>query len=282
MLYDVRKNTRPNVERNTPRRHTNAIRNGRFLEYGVGALDQYMTINGVTKASSLRYFGGEANSAEIQPADFGEVLALQAGAAPTYNDGSPLSACGPNNDSVRFNAGGYYKNATAVNQIETQDFVIELICKGTDLTQYVISTKVSNGYSVYTSISGTGNVRLNMDDAGGNVNVLSGTGSLPAGSWGHVLFFVNRDEASVNGSQCYVNGVASGVGVDVSAISGTLLSTAFALGAATAGGVPTTTNLAYAAMWKHAAWMQAGAAAPAEWATIAANRYAQLVGPYTL
>lgn len=241
-------------------------------------LDPLLIINSITESPTFRYNGKDANASTFPPWGYGASLALQAGTVPTYNDGSPC--LGVDDDSVKFNGGGYYKNPNAVNQIGTEDFVIELIIKGRNVTERVGGSFFTTGYLVYTTTSGTGNINLHMQDSGGGLVVASAASSVPMDTWNHCILFVNRDETSNYGARWYINGGLSGNGQDVSSISDTLISSAFVLGAGIVGQVPFSNNIAYAAMWKRANMLQAGAAGQAEAAVIAAERFAQASGMF--
>jgi len=243
---------------------------------GVANLDSDLTINGSTVTASYVYYGGDASASGWSPRVGGEDLSLVPVATPpTYNDGSPL--LGTDDDSVKFNGSDYFKDTSnTACQIGTEDFVLEVIWKSIREDKYIIDTVATNGYIVLTSSGGTIKINLNDDDGAANITSAAVTES----TWNHGICFANRDEVSVNGSQWYINGVASGSGVDISAVEKTLVSTSFSIGANIAGLFPATSNLAYCAMWKKASWHQAGAAGPTEWATIAATRFAQLTGTY--
>jgi hypothetical protein len=90
------------------------------VPYGVDNLDPALTINGTTVTPTFRYKGGDANGTNWAPWGYGETLTLQAGTAPSYNQGSPL--LGTNDDSVLFNRGGYYlASNTTFADITTED-----------------------------------------------------------------------------------------------------------------------------------------------------------------
>ena len=236
-------------------------------------LNPSLTINGTAVTPTFRYKLGDANATNLVPWGYGATLSRVAVATPpTYNAGSP--GLGANDDSCKFNDSDYYKNATAVNQITTGDIAIELIFKFYDESSYLVSTyDASTGYIVRFS---SNKLILSIVDSGGSAEVDSAA-TLVDGVWYHAMIFVNRDEDSNNGSRIYINGVLSGAGDDLSARSGTLAAAqGFSLGARYDGTVSCNTTIAYLAAWESASWFQAGAAGPAEWATIAAARFASL------
>lgn len=247
---------------------------------GVDNLDPNLTINGTTVTPKFRYKLGDADATDLTPWGYGETLSrVSVATPPTYNDGSP--GLGVNDDSCKFNASDYYKKTSATaSQFTTGDIVIEVVWKNVDATQYIMTTQTTTGIYLYSSTSGTGNIKLKITDADGNVNVDSATDSAPGGTWNHGLVFLNRDEASTNGSQWYINGVSSGTGVDVSAVEKTLADTDFSIGDGVLPAIPYSSNIAYLAAWEQASWHQAGSAGPQEWAAIAAERFAKLTGIY--
>ena len=246
---------------------------------GVDNLDALLTVNGTQVAPTFRYNLKDANATNLVGDGYGETLTrVSVATPPTYNAGSP--GLGANDDSCKFNGSDYYKNATAVNQIGTEDFVIELVWKNVDENKYLISTLNTDGYFIGTYDSGTGNIRLIVNDADESLNVPSASSSAPDGTWNHGLVYVNRNEASVNGSWWFINGLASGSGLDMSAAEKTLVSTGFSIGDAVSGGAPSSSTLAYCAMWKATDWIQAGVAGKNEIATIAKERFLKYSGMY--
>jgi len=240
---------------------------------GIVNLNPNLTINGVTQTPFFRYKGGDASAAGFPPWGYGETLDLQAGTVPTFNDGAP--GLGVDDDSVKFNAGGYYKHATGGGDIGTEDFVIELVFKATfEASKCIIGTLASGiGWLVYTTAAGA--LTCHIQDVSGSVYVRDP--GLSDDTWYHVLFGVNRNENSTDGAQIYTNGVLSGSG-NFSTRQGTLTGSPLAIGAYLSGAYPINANIAYAAAWKKFNWLQAGAAGQAEIAAIVAERFAPFSG----
>ena len=121
----------------------------------IANLPAALTINGITVMPTLRYNVGDANGTNWAPWGYGETLTLQAGTAPTYNNGSPL--LGSVDDSVKFNAGGYYQagNNTFAD-ITTEDFVVEVITNvGFNSTIFSKSNEAGNRYGYICGSSST-------------------------------------------------------------------------------------------------------------------------------
>ncbi len=231
---------------------------------GVGNLNPNLTINGTTETPVFRYKGGDADGTDIDPWTYGEALDLQAGAVPTYNDGSP--GLGPNDDSVKFNAGGFYRaDNNTFADVTTDDMVFEAVFKAVTGVEYMFGKRAATGYAALFS---GGVLYLKIEDAGGNVSTPSA--ALTPGLWYHVMFFLDRSGSG----QCYINGAANGAPAAINAVNGTLtVADPFYLGAATGGGSLFNENVAYAAMWKGAAWLDTHLQA-----AVAAERFAKFNG----
>jgi len=247
---------------------------------GIDNLDPSLTINGATETPVFRYKGGDADGTDWNYWTYGEDLALQAGTAPSYNQGSPL--LGTNDDSVKFNAGGYYKAAnTSFGDIATEDIALEIVFKYAHAGTYgMIAEKNSNvagtaSWQLY-SYNVSSPLIFKMYDGvdSGSVSVVN----LVEGAWYHAIVFVNRSENSTNSAVMYVNAVA-GAGSNFIAVD-TVTNLGYTAIGSRVGSIPYQSNVAYLALWKRASWHQEGAAGPAEWATIAAKRFAQLTGIY--
>jgi len=237
---------------------------------GVAQLNRILTINSISVSPTFVYYGGAANGTNWT-AEVGETLTLQSGTVPSYNQGSPL--LGTDDDSVKFNAGGYYAAAgTSFAQITTEDIVFETVFKHRSLTgaQGIISTRVAGaGWLFYIN----SNVPIFfIQDASGTAQQLGAASSLVDGCWYHSIWFVNRDGSC----QGYLNGVSNGLAVDFSARQLTLSSgAAFTVGSYSGGGTPCSSNIGYAAIWKSTNWLDTHLQA-----TIASERFTKLTGFY--
>ena len=254
--------------------------------FGVDNLNPLLTINGVTAAPMFRYKGGDASAGGWNAWGYGSALALQApssvtGNVPTYNQGSPL--LGPNDDSVKFNEGSYFNcSDNTVGDVATEDIVIEIVFKSVlSYATYHLCSKYigsAKGWSIYKNAT-TNPLAMTITDATGTATISTATSSILNNTWYHAMCFINRDEASTNGSFWYLNGVVNGVGVNCSSRAATITSTSkLAIGARSDGTLLTEDSVAYVAMWKQANWHQAGAAGPAEWANVAKERFMRMAG----
>jgi hypothetical protein len=244
--------------------------------FGVDRLDPGLTINGTTVYPMVRYNGKDASALGWPQWNFGEALDYVAVAtAPDFNDGSPY--LGDNDDAVKFNSSDYYSaDNNDLGDITTEDIVLEFVAQFTgDASNDGLINKFSaTGWLLqYSTVANTLTFVIND---GSQVNITSA--ALTPKAWYHGMLFINRNEASANGSQWYLTGAASGAGVNASGASGSLtVADKMEIGRAFAanymdGGV------AYLAVWKQSDWHQAGAAGPTEWAAIVKERFYKLSG----
>jgi hypothetical protein len=237
---------------------------------GVLNLDPTLTINSISVTPTLLYYGGDANGTNWAPRTYGETLTLQAGTAPSYNQGSPL--VGPYDDSVKFNNGGYYLGSAGFSDITTEDFVIELVFKAPPTgLQTITGTYTSSPNQGYQLVSGlsAGITEIYCKDAAATIKRV-GSGSLAEGAWYHLIWFMDRSGSGV----CYINGVA-GSATDISAL-GSISSTTktFTIGRRT-DALPYNSAIGYLAMWKRDAWLDTHLQP-----TIALERFNKLIGIY--
>lgn len=230
-----------------------------------------LTINGQTVYPTFRYKGGDANGTNWVPWGYGETLTLQAGTAPSYNNGSPL--LGSLDDSVKFNGGGGYKTLVDM-AIGTEDYVLEFIVETSSIlnSSYLWLTGASNiGIDVFND-SAASCLCNRIWPTGGGQGVIT-TASIGPGQVIHAMLFVDRSGSG----QWYVNGVASGSASNISAHAASLnggdnVTAPFA----NSTGATTFTGRGFlAAMWKQSNWLDTHLQA-----TVAATRFAQLNGTY--
>lgn len=215
---------------------------------GVANLDPRTVINSTAVLPDLRYKFGDADGTDLDPWTYGETLSIVAGTVPTYNQGS--NGLGVSDDSVKFNAGGYYQagNNTFGN-VETKDFRIEGVAEATGTT-CVLFAKRNAGIGYEIGIDASDRLYLTIEDAGGATTTVSAALTVNCIH----RFAINADRSG--SCQIYVSGSASGAAVDISSRSGTLDSaTAFTIGADSAGNNPYDKRVMYLAMWSGASWL---------------------------
>jgi len=269
------RNNKPNVE-------TNVISNvnpGRLIvpkfqqfyqPSGIGSLNHLLEINSVLKEPTLRYKLGDADGTDLDPWLYGEVLDLQAGTVPTYNNGSP--GLGAYDDSAKFNAGGYYlADNNTFGNVSTKDIAAALFFEATGTTS-VLMAKRNAGVGWEIGIDASDRLYLTIEDAGGATTTVSA--ALTSGRFYYAEIYADRSGSC----QIYINTAASGAAVDISSRNGTLDSaTALAIGGDSAGNGLYDKRIAYVALWDGAAWLDTHLQT-----TIAKKRAAQVFGywPY--
>ena len=228
---------------------------------GVDQLDPSLTINSITVTPQLRYKGGDANATNWVPWDFGETLVInEDGANPDFNAGSPL--LGANDDSMKFNGGDQYTGSVGLSNTGTDDFVIEMV------------VRPFAGVLILAGANG-GNFHEMITTADPKFQFLIGTGVpistavLDEGVWYHVMLFVDNSGSA----QMYVNGVASGSAVNVSALGDNDATSAFVFGSRSNFSLNSTSGVAYYAQWKRAGWLDTHLQA-----AVAQERFNRLIG----
>ena len=226
-----------------------------------------LTINGSTVYPSFRYNGKHANSSIWKPWGYGKNLVLEAGTAPSYNQGSPLM--GKNDDSVLLNGGGYYLSSdNDFGSVSINDIVFHILFNPIASKNIVAKRNAGVGWQI--GVNATPALYLTIQDAGGSVTVTGGT--LVASVWYDAWIFVDRSGSA----QIYINGVASGVAVDFSARSLTLDSaTALAIGADSNGALVFTSFISLIELYNKSSWLDTHIQT-----TLAAERFYRLTGVY--
>ena len=201
-----------------------------------------------------------------------------AGTSPVVSALTPAHALDASERGVFYNPSQKYHQA-GVNDcdIGSEDFVIEGVfgpARASNAAMFV-NSDASNGFTLQNNSSS--NLRLVVRTGGVAATIDGG----PPGAWNHAIWFVDRDEASTNGAFAYTNG-APGTGVNVSARTGSLASTAAAsLGTNAVSSAATVVGLR---IWKCPAGtpqcFAGGATNPAQWALIARERSARAFGVF--
>lgn len=240
------------------------------ISSGVGNLPPGLSINGFTVYPSFRYKLGDADAVDLGPWTYGSALPIEPGTLPTFNQGNPYS--GTDDDSTLFNAGAYYRAATSTSgDVLLGDLVFESLVTMTSSLGWIVAKTNGVGLSVgYGAITVSGKVRFFLDDGVTTKNI--DTAILSAGSWYHLMLFVDRSGSA----QWYVDGVASGAAVDISSQTANSYSNAFrmAVGANSVGGLPYDEKISYMSMWQLPSWLDTHLQA-----TVAAERFGNLTGP---
>jgi cysteine-rich repeat protein len=237
---------------------------------GLSNLSKSLTINGVTVEPSVWCEGQDAG-ASTWACDYGGTLAIAgSGADPTLDVAAPFT---DGTESVKFNAGKYYANATSLT-IGTDDIAFEVVYKFDGSGNVTVLELTSGSTRALSFQHLSPNIfRITMYTIAYCLPAVT----VYAGTYNHVMCFVNRDENSTSGAVCYVNGVA-GTGVNPQNCSDSYPAVQPRIGASYVGTQNDKFDAVVATIWKRASWHKAGADGPAEWAVIAKQRFQQLAG----
>jgi cysteine-rich repeat protein len=243
---------------------------------GLSNLSRSLTINGVTVEPSIWCEGQDAG-ASTWACDYGGTLDIAgSGAGPTLGVAAPFT---DGTGGVGFSGAKYYDSDGTPGDVGTEDFAVEHVFRtnAAGVATYLVGTGSSKTW--YITKTSLDVMRLTIDDGGaGSISCAAAT-PVAAFTVYHILCAVNRDENSTNGMVCYLNG-ASMCTADPSTHAGSLVD---ATDPGTRIGAFRSANLgagevASLAVWKRSDWHKAGADGPAEWATIAKQRFQQLAG----
>ena len=237
----------------------------------IANLPLHLTINNTTKLSSFSYIGGQATST-TWPAygGFGTTHTLQAGTAPTYNDGSPL--LGSLDDSVKFNAGGYYLcDNTTCGDIATEDIVFEIFFRTGDMVANQGLVAKGNAASTIGWLAYLSTTALVFYLRPG-VAVTVTSPALTAYTWYHAIFFCDRSGSGI----CYLDAVA-GAANSLATVTATMsTTTAMQIGTSKfAVAVPNLACIASCYLWLGEGWLDTHLQA-----TVASTRFARVSGLY--
>lgn len=243
-------------------------------------IDTPITINGNTRGDYTHYIfdGGDASDAGWADVDATTTLELQAGSALAYQQDLPLDV----GKGVQFgSSSAFFQGNTsgAFGDIDGEDILVEGVIFGppdfgtTDVFFVKRAAAGGDGYHFQT-VSGTGVVRFFLKDT--TTLTINGPAADPL-SFFHFIAAVNRNEASSNGANCYVNAVG-GAGADPSAQTSITNSGELEIGASTSISVSARGRVYYLQIIFLADMHQAGAAGPAEWLALAQDRVALMNG----
>lgn len=166
---------------------------------------------------------------------------------------------------------------SSVGDITTEDMVVEFVYKGTTANNGRLIDKgigATDGWSLRQS-SASNSLAFELRTA--SVTTAVSSPATAAGQWYHGIVFIDRDEATTNGSVFYINSGA-GTGVNLSGKSGSLTnSTVLNVGGVSSSAAALGPIVSLRA-WKCAACFAGGATNPTQWAPIARERTARAFG----
>lgn len=233
----------------------------------VANLDRPLTINGVTVAPAL-WYKGEDGVGTTWPAEVGGSGGLLteagSGASPSCAQDTPLLGT---DKAIKYVGAKYHAVAgNAFGDVTTEDMVFEFIMKWSTANAKQMFGKCVGGTTGYMAYEASDQIRFLIGDASGATAIASA--ALTHDTWYHGMVFYDRSGSG----QIYINGVASGAAVDISARQLTLTTaTTFKIGFAV--GQLFDGSVSQCAMWQRAAWLDTHLQA-----TVAAQRFRQLTG----
>jgi hypothetical protein len=238
---------------------------------GYKALPAALTIDGVTVQPAIRLEAGDATTSTWTDVVNGNAFAIAgSGSDPTIDEKAPGIDC----KRVKFNAGKRYEAASSsVGAIGTNDFVLEFIVQAnTTGNPYFITRTGSAGLAeTITVYIFTGSLKIYM--AGSSVAVDCLISTLTDSAAYHVILFADRS----GNLRAYVNGTASSAtAINTLSAINLAASANWALGAAAySGTAPFSGGISYFSLWHRASWL-----ATADYAGVAAERFARCCGVY--
>jgi hypothetical protein len=246
-----------------------------FLYPSIQNLPFTITANGNTQSPKAWYEGKDAGAATWAPrAGYGEVLSI-AGTAGSFNQVSTLFH--PINDQcVMFNNNMYYQGSTnAFLNIRTDHFCFEII-KGGALTgnDVFVSKRVDSTH--HWRFDANYNTMMLMDAQNGGGLLRAASANYGTSQWDHILCFCNPSDNATTGTRVYLNGVASGSGVNFSTLGDLNLAAVVQVGKNADLGQGRSCIIQWA-FWHTPTWFANGAGQVTEWASIAASRYRLLM-----
>lgn len=154
----------------------------------------------------------------------------------------------------------------------TQDFFIEGVIQSPASGAVILDKSLASTDGWSLTMNGTTAVRLSLR-TGSVTTTVDGPSNNPSTSRFHFICFVDRSEASTNGSACYADGV-QGTGVNMSARVATATNAVVASVGAISGGTSTVSTILELKTWVCTACAVGGAPNLTEWAPIARDRAA--------
>lgn len=154
----------------------------------------------------------------------------------------------------------------------TQDFFVEGVIQSPASGAVILDKSLASTAGWSLTMNGTTAVRLSLR-TGSVTTTVDGPSNNPSTSRFHFICFVDRSEASTNGSACYADGV-QGTGVNMSARVATATNAVVASVGAISGGTSTVSTILELKTWVCTACAVGGAPNLTEWAPIARDRAA--------
>jgi hypothetical protein len=254
---------------------------------GLSRLPSTLTVNGTTLTSRLDC-DASGVSGTVLTCNTGQTFdEAGSGASPTvvaapFTDGT---------DAIDFKGAKYYSSTAAdvADLAGDEDFVFEVVAKGTNLSVYERVFQAGNapnggappeGVTLATTPGG----RLGLFFQDGTASFImietDTTHCSTSDQWCHYLFFIDRDENSTNGGRVFANGTYS-ASTNPYALNGDTIDNPNATvqigqGAGTLWRGP----IATLRMWTCTGCFAGGATNATQWLAVAAERFQRLTGSH--
>jgi hypothetical protein len=215
----------------------------------------------------------------------GAVVLTEAGtgSSPTTTTLTPFHAHdSAERGAVYTSSGKVHAAATSsVGDLTTEDMAVEFVYKATAANNGRLVDKGLLGTDGWTLRQGVASISLSFDLRTASTTTSVSSATVGAGQWYHGIVFVDRDEATTNGSVFYTNGSA-GTGANLSARSGSLTNaTALNVGGSASSATlpgPIATLRVWRCPTGAPQCFAGGATNPTQWAPIARQRTAVAFG----
>jgi hypothetical protein len=243
------------------------------IDPALSLLPTNVTINGVTKSPTARYYGKDAG-ASSWTASVGDNLPIaSSGTAPTLDVPTPL----PNSvdEAVTFNSGQVYRASdTAFCDIGAEDFFFEILFKTG--AGAAVAKRGTGGYWELISNPIT-SLQFQLGDGvltGASATINPGAEQV----WVYVCGFFDLSDTAATGLRLNLDGgaqTATGVHAAYSSLTNT---NAFTIGARSDNTQKFPSDVAYFALYKGADWFAGGSTNTTQWDAIAKERFHTLMG----
>ena len=245
-----------------------------------------LVINSITGILKYRHIAPDKSTSDWPADGTGQTLGESGTTAYTRNSGAATGLQGVDDDGVTFAGTGYSTNVVKHPRISHGDYRV-----GTadSVFEWLITTPASAPvtFSVlaYNSDGTKGWALFLMSDMKVRLQLYDSawsyveTAALSTSTSYLIQIAVDRNEASTNGSQCYVNGSASGSGVNMSGCSVTQANTAYVefCALSSSGDYGYGGKVHYFARYAYEGWFPGGATNKSQWDSVFAARYTAMM-----
>ena len=250
---------------------------------GPSLLPATLTLNSTTETADVYCLGSQLSGSNLSCTHGGTFVTHRAGGTLTS---SPAPFTETAARGLTFSGGDDSTQIhidapdTSVGNAGTEDLVVEIVLRNMSSTSSILGK--DDGTNGWVFETGGNDIRARLRGAASSIDSVAAT-ALPANQWGHVIWFVNRDENSTNGQRLFVNGAladSDNPSTKSASIDNTQTMTIGADHASAASGVCFTCSIAQVAVWTRADWIAAGASGATDMAAVAAERASRVMGTF--